>query len=199
MDWVLNNLENVIIPIIIMILYGLGNVGQKKKKSGKQARGQQPPQTDPDEARRVREIQEEIRRKIAERTGRVPPPIPTREPETVKPVPQTQTQRFPTPSRTTTRRPEPPPVQPARTYQDELEEKMRQVRELEAQAAAKPAVSAGAYAIKKSPRKVAHDAMRAQLLTDLSHPFGQRKAILVSEILGPPVGIKGPSGWKANV
>lgn len=200
MDWVLNNLENVIIPIIIMILYGLGSFGQKKKKDGKRAPGRQP-EADPNEARRVREIQEEIRRKIAERTGRVPPPIPTREPREPsppKPVPQTRTQRFPTPSRQPTRRQEPEPVQPAHSYQDELEAKMRQIKALEAKAVAK-GVPDSAYTIKSSRRKIPKGELRSQLFADLSNPLGQRKAILVSEILGPPAGIKGPSHWKANV
>ena len=199
MEWVLNNLENVIIPIIIMVLYGLGSVGQKKKKDGKPGRSRQQPEVDPNEARRVREIQEEIRRKIAERTGRVPPPVPTREPTATKPVPQVETRRFPTPSRQPSRRPEPvPSPPPARSYQDELEAKLKQVKELEAQAASK-AQSVGAYSIKQPTRKKMSGELRSQLFADLSNPLGQRKAILVSEILGPPVGIKGPSHWKANV
>ena len=200
MEWVLNNLENVIIPIIIMILYGLGSVGQKKKKEGKQGPGRQQPQADPDEARRVREIQEEIRRKIAERSGRVPPPVPTREPTATKPVPQVETRRFPTPSRQPSRRPEPvPSPPPVPSYQDELKAKMRQVKALEAQAAAKLKAT-DAYVIKTAARrKVNPSELRSQLFADLSNPMGQQKAILVSEILGSPVGIKGPAGWKANV
>ena len=195
MDWVLNNLENVIIPIIIMILYGLGSA--KQKKDGKDAPSDQQPQADPDEARRVREIQEEIRRKIAERTGRVPPPVPAQQPPTSKPIPQTQ--RFPTPSRKPTPPPEPVPVQqPTRSYQDELQEKLRQIKKLEAETATK-VESMGAYSIRKPSKKVARGELRSQLYGDLAHPLGQKKAILVSEILGSPVGIKGPAGWKANV
>lgn len=196
MEWVLNNLENVIIPIIIMILYGLGSA--KQKKDGKKAPSNQQPQTDPDEARRVSEIQEEIRRKIAERTGRVPPPVPApaRVPQASKPAPQTQ--KFPTPSRTPTPPPESVPVQPTRSYQDELQEKLRQIKELEAQTATK-VESLSAYNIDKPSKRVARGELRSQLYGDLSHPLGQKKAILVSEILGAPVGIKGPAGWKANV
>ena len=74
MDWVLNNLDNVIIPIIIMILHGLGSFAQKKDKKRKKAALGREKQVNPEETRRVAQIQEEIRRKIAERTGRVPPP-----------------------------------------------------------------------------------------------------------------------------
>ena len=202
MDSILNNLENIIIPIIIMILYGIGSVGQKKKGE-KKGSGQQQPQTVPDEARRVREIQEEIRRKIAERTGRAPappppPPVPAREPPGRKPVPQTQAKRFPTPTRTPTRQQQPPPT-PTRSYQDEMEEKMRKIKALEAQAAAHKQPDEGAYAIKTRKRKVTGGDLRGQLFADLANPLGQRKAILVSEILGAPVGIKGPAGWKSNV
>lgn len=196
MDWVLNNLENVIIPIIIMVLYGLGSA--KQKKDGKNAPVEQPSEADPDEARRVREIQEEIRRKIAERTGRVPPPVPApaRVPQTSKPAPQTQ--KFPTPSRTPTPPPAPVPVQPTRSYQDELQAKLRQIKELEEQTVTK-VETLSAYSQVKPSLKVARGELRSQLYADLAHPVGQKKAILVGEILGPPIGIKGPAGWKANV
>lgn len=204
MDWVLNNLENVIIPIIIMILYGIGSVGQKRKE-GKKAPGQQQPQADPDEARRVREIQEEIRRKIAERTGRSPappPPVPTREPPARKPVPQSQPKRFPTPSSKPTKRPEPVAAPPVPSYQDEMAAKMREIKELEAQAArvAAKTQQVEGFGVKTSrTRKVPKGKLRSELFADLANPQGQRKAILVSEILGAPVGIKGPAGWKSNV
>ncbi len=198
MEWVLNNLENVIIPIIIMILYGLGSA--KQKKDGKNAPVEQPSEADPDEARRVREIQEEIRRKIAERTGRAPPPTPppapARVPQASKPAPQTR--QFPTPSRTPTPQPEPVPVQPTRSYQDELQEKLRKLKELESQTVTK-AETISAYSQVKPSLKVARGELRSQLYADLAHPLGQKKAILVGEILGPPIGIKGPAGWKANV
>ena len=194
MDWVLNNLENVIIPIIIMILYGLGSA--KQKKDNKEAPMDQPPEADPDEARRVREIQEEIRRKIAERTGRVPPPAPARVPQASKPA--SQTQPPPTPSRTPTPPPAPVPVQPTPSYQDDLQEKMRRIKELKAKAESQ-VKTVSEYTIGKSSKKVARGELRSQLFKDLAHPMGQKKAILVSEILGPPIGIKGPAGWKDNV
>ena len=196
MEWILNNLENVIIPIIIMILYGLGSA--KQKKDGKNAPAEQPSEADPNEARRVREIQEEIRRKIAERTGRAPPPAPARVPQASKPAPQTQ--QFPTPSRTPTPQPVsvPVPVQPTRSYQDELQEKLRKHKELESQTVTKVEATS-AYSQVKPSLKVARGELRSQLYADLAHPVGQKKAILVGEILGPPIGIKGPAGWKANV
>ena len=89
-------------------------------------------------------------------------------------------------------------MQPAHSYQDELEAKMRQIKELEAQTASETEM-ASAYSINKPSRAVARGELRSQLFADLAHPLGQKKAILVSEILGAPVGIKGPSDWKANV
>lgn len=81
-------------------------------------------------------------------------------------------------------------------HQQELKAKMRKVRELEAVIKTKPA-TAGWGAAKR--RKIPKDELRTQLFQDLSHPLGQKKAILVGEILGSPVGIKGPAGWKSNV
>ena len=194
MDWILNNLENVVIPIIIMILYGVGSVAQKKDK-GKKGKGapREQQQPDPEEARRVQQIQEEIRRKIAERTGRVPPPIKPQARKQVQPPP-----RFPEPSRTPPRRSEPVPIAPTRSYQDEMAAKLRQIKELEAQAAAAKAVPAAVWGI-EAKRPVSRGELRSQLFKDLSHPLGQRKAILIGEILGSPVGVKGPAGWKSNV
>ena len=80
---------------------------------------------------------------------------------------------------------------------EELEEKLRQIKKLEAETATK-VESMGAYSIHKPSKKLARGELRSQLYGDL-HPLGQKKAILVCEILGSPVGIKGPAGWKANV
>ena len=217
MDWVLNNLDNVIIPIIIMVLYGLGSAAQKKDQKKKKEQRSRQQQADPNEARRVREIQEEIRRKIADRTGRTPPPIkkPTRA-QPVQMPPQSpgrkrtilekphglpeHSQKYSDEQRGSssrpTRQPQPQPVFETDTYEREIEEKMRQVRKLEAQAKRRTLPPP----LTRHPRpKVAAGELRTQLYKDLSHPLGLRKAVLVSEILGSPVGIKGPSHWKSNV
>lgn len=207
MDWILQNLENVVVPIIIMILYGLGSRAQKKQERGETSEEPlEEVENSVDESRRVQDIQEEIRRKIAERTGRsVPPPPPNPRPDT-QPASQPGTQysepRLPTQSwpRSTPPPPAPrPPVIPAfdqKSQQREIEAKMRKVRELEAKIKKKPLEAAAWGERRKSAPK---GQLRKELFEDLASPIGQKKAILVGEILGSPVGIKGPAGWKANV
>ncbi len=206
MDWILNNLENVVVPVIIMILYGLGSRAQKKQQEGEAS--DQPAEeieTTADEARRVQEIQEEIRRKIAERMGRtVPPPTPPR-PPVAQPAtpPRTQYAEPRPPAQSLSRRTPPPaprpPIIPAfdqTSHNREIEAKMRKVRELEAKIKTKPLEAAVWGARNKTNPK---GQLRKELFKDLASPIGQKKAILVSEILGSPVGIKGPACWKANV
>lgn len=202
MDWLLNNLENVVIPIIILILYGIGSAAQKKEKKAKKA-SQDQRQADPEEAKRVQQIQEEIRRKIAERTGRVPPPVQkpaaVQQRQRSKPVyadrsrPAQQPPRIPEPARRSTA---PTPSFQAQSYQAEIEAKMRQIRELEAQAQSK---SIPGMRSARASKSVSRGDLRSQLFQDLAHPLGQKKAILVGEILGSPVGIKGPAGWKSSM
>ena len=183
MDWFLNNLETVVVPIIIVILYGLGNASQKKANREREAQkeSQEPTDIDPGEARRVEQIQEEIRRKIAERTGRVippPPPKPVSQPATLDRPHYSDRDRSPQMPPATI-----PSLFDEQAHQKEIELKLRKVRELE-----------GAIKGRKPKGQ-----LRKDLFGDLSHPLGQKKAILIGEILGSPVGIKGPACWKANV
>jgi type IV secretory pathway VirB10-like protein len=197
MDWILNNLETVVVPIIIFILYGLGSASQKKAKQEQDAReSEEYVEIEPGEARRVQQIQEEIRRKIAERTGRaVPPPPP-------KPAPVAQPSNHGRPQYSERDRSPPkprvaaPPLYDQKAHQAEIEIKMRKVRELEAKIKSKPAEAEGWGFVK---RRTPKGQLRKDLFKDLAHPLGQKKAILVAEILGPPVGSKGPACWKANV
>lgn len=209
MDWVLNNLDTIIIPIIIAVLYLVGNSAQKKAAKDKQSKSKQQQEADPNEARRVAEIQEEIRRKIAERSGRTPRPVhqapsaPMRPPVGGKSVPKsfrTSPQKspptIPQPVRKPTPAPTSPPTFQAELYQRDIEAKMKKVRELEARVKAKSMRNVwGQSTTQKAPQSK----LQRELFKDLSHPLGQRKAILVSEILGSPVGIKGPSQWKSNM
>lgn len=195
MEWILNNLESVVVPVIIMILYGLGSASQKKAAKEQEAReSEEYVEIDPGEAQRVEQIQEEIRRKIAERTGRVippPPPAPVSQPPSLGRPLSNDPDRFSqkTPARS-------PSLYDQNAHQAEIEAKMRKVRELEAKIKSKPAVAEVWGVTKRRTRK---GQLRNNLFNDLAHPLGQKKAILIGEILGSPVGIKGPACWKANV
>ena len=201
MDWVLNNLENVVIPLIIAILYFVGNAAKKKGEGDVPDALPSGQEIDPEEARRVSEIQEEIRRKIAERTGRAPPPLPSvpgqQRQQSGRPYMAPKGEAQPArPVRRQTSPPIPQPAYSADTHKRELKAKMKKVRELEAQIKSKP--SQKPWSDSCNPT-VSAGALQRELFKDLSNPLGQKKAILVSEILGSPVGIRGPSGWKSKV
>lgn len=210
MEWVFDNLENVIVPIIILILYGLGNAAQGKKKKKKKRRLARQSKGRTDEAaRRAREVREEIQRKIAQRGGGPSTPPPLREPpppewppyQEEEPIPagreipwQTEElpEQAPSPAAEPVAQPEPPVLVPldSQVHLEDIEDKLRQARALQARIRqrAEPAATTPSLA----PLLLAKDSLRGQLFRDLAHPLGQRKAILVSEILGKPLGLKGP-------
>ena len=211
MEWVFDNLENVIVPIIILILYGLGNAAQGKKKKGKGKKPARHGKRVSEEARRAREIKEEIQRKIAERfegTAAPPPleeqpqpdwPSPGRKPFPVGREMSQQTEEFSEHVPSPVAEPAPLPVSTALDTQihlEEIEDKLRRVRALEAnlRRRAEPVVTPTRLA----PLLLAKSSLRGQLFRDLAHPLGQRKAIILSEILGKPLGLKGPVNRRAK-
>lgn len=216
MEWVFDNLENVIVPIIILILYGLGNAAQGKKKKRKKRRLARQAKGRTDEAaRRAREIKEEIQRKIAQRGGgpSTPPPLhqepppPELPPFQEGPIPagreipwQTEElpEQAPSPVAEPLAPPEPPVLAPmdSQVLLEDIEDKLRQTRALPARMRqrAEPVATTPRLA----PLLLAKDSLRGQLFRDLAHPLGQRKAILVSEILGKPLGLKGPANRRAK-
>lgn len=214
MEWVLDNLENVIVPIIILILYGLGNAAQGKKKKRKRRRLARRAKERTGEARRAREIKEEIQRKIAERVG-VPaaPPSLEEQPQTGWPSPHRKPipggrempqqprelpEQTPSPAAEPLAPPEPPVLahMDSQVHLEDIEDKLRQARALQARMRqrAKPVATTPRLV----PLLLAKDSLRSQLFQDLAHPLGQRKAILVSEILGKPLGLKGPVNRRAK-
>ena len=152
----------------------------------------------PEADERVRQIQEEIRRKIAERRGQVaPPPIPI--PEREQPVRQSQPPE---------REPAPAPVRERErevitAYDDtaalerqrrlaeqleELESRRREAR-LAAQAASAGAGSRteGAFALAK---EVSPGAGLRSLAVELRDPKALRRAMVLREVLGGPVALR---------
>lgn len=152
--------------------------------------------TDPEQAERVRRIQEEIRRKIAERRGEsVPPPLST-------PPPLVVVAEREVVFRETVQQPAtPPPLRPdafahddsaalerQRKLNEEMERLDRQRRETrrlaettfatQRQTAAAAAVAPSAYA--GAPT----------LASELRNPRALRRAIILREVLGPPVALR---------
>ena len=181
MDWLLNHPQALVAVAIAVVA-----ILQKFKQARTQETAGEAPARDGQEAERTRRIQEEIRRRIMERRGLMP--APPAAPDSVEEAPEF---------------PEPPPmfeevrpvmVEPplqamdaaaAPGYSGELERQQQmfaQLRELET---ARPAHARIAPATVEAP--VAAPANR--LPADLRTPAGLRRAVVLREILGPPVGM----------
>jgi hypothetical protein len=182
MDWLLNHPQALVAVAIVVVA-----ILQKFKQARTQETAGEAPAGDGQEAERTRRIQEEIRRRIMERRGLMP--APPAAPDSVEEAPEF---------------PEPPPmfeevrpvmVEPplqamdaaaAPGYSGELERQQQmfaQLRELET---ARPAHARIAPATVEAP--VAAPANR--LPADLRTPAGLRRAVVLREILGPPVGMR---------
>lgn len=195
MDWIFENLQ-LIIVVAGSIAYWLNQ--RKREKEGQDAdydgdgvpEVKGAPQTEAfEEAERTRKIQEEIRRKILERRGGAAPapvPVPT------VPAPSMQEYREEPewmgegpPPRTA-----PPPLDEAvLARQRALQE---QIYALEARRAATKAQAAAkgfpaAEGVQTGTRPYAE---LPALVTALKQPAALRQAIILREILGPPVALR---------
>lgn len=157
--------------------------------------------TDPEQAERVRRIQEEIRRKIAERRGQAaPPPIPTPAPtlEPFNPMrPVFREEASPRPVAT-------PPPMPARLedasdHDDSaaLERQRRLAEQLakletarrEARRAAQALSETGAASAKVRTEPAVIGARG--LVAELRDPQALRRAMVLREVLDAPVALRG--------
>lgn len=187
MDWLLEHPQ-----VLVVVAIAIAALFQKLKQARSQEAAGRTLATDPEDAERTRRIQEEIRRRIRERRGLAPaaPPAPvTAEDEPEFPVPPPMIEEV---------RPivvEPPPLPVANAaatsgYAAEYDRQQQMLQQLRAfkathqTSAAAPAVSASA------PVGVAMAAPVSRLPTDLRNPAGLRRAIVLREILGPPLGMR---------
>jgi hypothetical protein len=196
MDWILNHLL-----VLFIVAAAVANMIQKAKRAGAQQSARRT--LDPDTTERTRRVQEEIRRKIAERAGRLPmsPPI-------VSPSPSAGPSAAP----------------PSRNIFQELAWQMAEAKRLaEMQGRAQAAAEAQAQqrvedeqksrelaeaqqlaeaqrTLQGQPQAVAYGggadlkttsvSARDKLLADLREPGSLRRAWLLREILGEPVGLR---------
>jgi len=187
MDWVLDHLQ-----VLILVAAAAFAILQKIKGVRAPGASTPPAAEDPEQAERTRRIQEEIRRRIMERRGQ-PPGLPTEtESAAAEPLP------FPAaPPMIEEVRPVavPPPLAPAVVVlsadQREMERQrvlLQQLREWEAVAPVHPGgepapvagTGAGVHAAGKP----------GWLRAEMRHPAALRRAIILREILGPPVGLQ---------
>ncbi len=191
MGWILEHLQ-LIIVVAGAVAYWLNQ--RKREKEGQEAdydgdgkpefRGPVAPNADAmEEAERTRRIQEEIRRKILERrSGGVPVPAPVEE---YREVPEWQGEG-PRPRTVVA----PPPLdESVLARQRALQE---QLDALEAKRAATRARSAAAFP--SAPPSIRSAGMTTKetrpLVVALRNPTSLRQAIVLREVLGPPVGLR---------
>ena len=183
MKWALENLQ-----ILFLVAIAVVGILQWIKRTSEGTGSPPPIPVDLEEEARTRRIQEEIRRRIMERRGLAP---------AAPPAPETTPQPTPFPAappmieEVRPLRVEPPPVIAAEApavqslaaelkRQQELSER---VRELETARRARATVAA-------ESAQAALNAPANRSLRDLRSHSGLRRAILLREILGPPVGLR---------
>ncbi len=198
--WFLDNLEKLV-PIVIALLYFLGASRAKKGEEEQAA-------PDPEADERARRIQEEIRRKILERQQRgkppaeqssCPPDLPTPEVaspfrgEFERPSREAVEERAPAPAA----RSEPPPIprekNPMEVYEEQrrkIESQLRESRELAAKAKAGKIGTFPQRPEAMARRSRADRSRFARIIDDLDDPQSVRKAIVLKEILDPPVALR---------
>lgn len=196
MRWILDNLQ-VVIAVAAAFAYWLSQ--RKKEGDAADQDGDGVPDDprgavslDRDETERTRRIQDEIRRKIAERAGggpiNVPPPAPEPPPlfreDTTAPRPVAQ--------RTFTRHAAPVADQPARNlgYEGTLQRQLdlaEQMRNLEQN---RQSIKRRAAVIAKTAADAAPSAAHTAILSDLRGTHNLRRAMVLREVLGPPVALR---------
>jgi hypothetical protein len=209
LKWILQNLE--IVAIVVLFFAQMIRAFLKNRRPDDERRELAP--QDYDEERRVREVQEQVRRQIAARRGeQVPeaPPMLEPAPQSRAPMPRTETTQMPEPFGGPLGRmleelqrkaqqqsaPPPPPVVIARNNSAELERQQRIADELKSVEDARlvtrrraTQLAASREAIAQSEpalRTDAHD----RLLVQLRDVESIRRAIVLREVLGTPVGLR---------
>jgi hypothetical protein len=222
LEWIFENLGLVIVLAItaLSFLRGMFRAGQTEQKGPVAPRSRMEGEEDPEAAERTRRIQEEIRRKIAERQGRAVPVEEERvpvgsEPTWSEPPPLLPPKRVPPVDpfggsmRKILRKLEEAAEQRRETVRDEIEPvesaALRRQRELEEQLRAVEAqraetkrrareIAAGEIGAAAAPKTAwASASVRtagAGVREELKDPRALRRAFVLREVLGPPVGLR---------
>lgn len=197
-------LKNVPLIVILFVVVTIVRAiaGALKAKSAAQ-----PGVDESEDQRRVREIQERIRRIAAERSGQRAPgqPPPLLRPAAEAPAPR----RFEAPSlppidtfggparraiATFERRTPPPIPAPSRNAelerQEQLQEEMRVLDEKKMLTARHQAYDARARTEAAQSESGLRATAREKVLEDLRDPSSVRRAFVLREVLGPPVALR---------
>ncbi len=197
-NWVLSHVGQLVFAfVLIQVIRAVVRAAQLSQEH-------KSTHSETDEQRRVREIQERIRRKIAERRGGVTPPVAPRAEQTAPRAPLLRPTRVPPlepfggPSRRVvleTGRPalrteEPPRIDPAALErQRKLAEQIRaldEARVVTERRAAQVVAQRDNITASSSAASAAH----AGWLGDLRDPQALRRAFVLREVLGAPVALR---------
>jgi hypothetical protein len=209
-DWIFDHLGLVVFVAIALAM--VRNVRkfmkQAEEETERRAQMRRSAKYDPEEARRVQQIQDEIRRKIAERRAGGPPVVtpPVEPPPLLQPkVPADPYDPLGGPLRKmlteVERRLEPPELPSSvaqermrRTAelerQEQLAEKMRQLQEARFLNERHVAQMKAARTLDEESEAGVLAHSRQTLLHELQDPQSLRRAFLLREVLGPPVALR---------
>jgi|HubBroStandDraft_6_1064221.scaffolds.fasta_scaffold259068_2 hypothetical protein len=198
MDWLLNHLF-----VLFIVAAAVANMVQKARRAGTQQQARGVP--DAGAAERTRRVQEEIRRKIAARTGRAPGEAQSAaQPPAVGPSPPSRNifqelarQMAEAKKMAEARERERAGAEVRAQQRVEDEQKSRELAEAQQLAEAQRTLqrqeqtvaTAVAYNAADLKTTAVNDA-RTRLLADLRGPDSLRRALVLREILGPPVGLQ---------
>jgi hypothetical protein len=209
--WILEHLGIVIFAVIFLTQIVRGVLRTRRDRPASQSKP-----NEFEEQRRVQEIQEQIRRRIAERRGQRMPPAaaPSARREAAPPplLPRPETTQMPSPFEGPLRRmfeeierkvqpaPEPAPVSATVEHherhagelerQRRLAEEIRTLAEARAQAQRRAAQLAAEKEAAATSETGLRTAARERLLGDLRDPQTVRRAFVLREVLGAPVGLR---------
>jgi hypothetical protein len=201
MDWILRNLPLFIfIFVVISIVRAAMRAKEMQEKEGAR-------EHDLERQRRIQEVQEEIRRKIAERRGEVsaPPPLVTAPQRPVERAPAGMPPTEPYGGGGSIRRimeeverklqPPAPVPGPAKTRRFDLERKINRAEDLknaedDRLALERRTLQQAAVRAETARQAASVSAVRNRLLADLRQPESLRRAFVLREVLGPPPGLR---------
>lgn len=199
LQWALDNLWTLLIiaGVVAQLLQAMRRKGQDAETPGTDAAPKEYEFEDPELAERTRRIRAEIQRKISERQrGGAPAPAESAWEQEAPSAPA-----MPPVAReiVSERAPTPPPVMPGYgtrfdaqrsaeilEQQAALAERLQQAEEMKAAARRRAIYEAKTVSGEGQARKAA----RAELLEELRTPEALRRAFILREVLGPPVGLR---------